>query len=477
MTPSRTLPIVYVATGGGQPIVSKENYINAKIYIVDPTKQDSLILASPEAPAETEIRGRGNSSWVNFAKKPYKLKLGKKASPFGMPKSKHFVLIGHAPTQEYFHEAVSFELARLIGLGWVPHFQPVELVVNGEYKGVYAFGENIRIDDGRLEIAEQPDENTDTATIADGWLVEIDNTEDEPQILVRQSFDPDDTSAWRKRFTIKTPEALSDLQTEWITNEMTAITRAIHNPDKSSTAWADMIDVQSLARYYIIQELTCNEDAFVGSTYLYHDKGADKWVFGPIWDSGYTFTHDRRSLTFVDQRKAETGQEGYFAWIRELWEFPAFREAVIKEWEAFYPSKMEPINQFINDFYAQTKAAYAVNAERWPQYNAISFDRTYNSLRIQIPSYSSWLDTYLRSSTGIEDVEAEGRGELSVSVEGQSIIARDSRGASAAISLYDINGRRLPLLPSGDGVRSQSLPAGIYILRGADNRAVKVAVR
>lgn len=276
---SGTLPVVYVNTEGGTPIVSKEDYLNATLWI-DPMGEEGVeALGSADEPVTLQIRGRGNSSW-QMRKKPFKLKFAKKQRPFGFPKSKHFALIAHPPTQLYMQGETAYEMARVIGLGWVPRSFPVEVVLNGVNVGVYAFSETVRIDEGRLEISEQPENNTDPATIDDGWLVEIDNTEDAPQIRVYQNYYGTETGK-RSRFTIKTPEVMSDEQLQWITEQMTGATHAVYNPDKLSAGWQDWFDLTSLARYYIVQETSCNYDAFYGSTYLYHTAGG-KWTFGPI---------------------------------------------------------------------------------------------------------------------------------------------------------------------------------------------------
>lgn len=73
----------------------------------------------------------------------------------------------------------------MVGLGWNPRYYPVELVLNGRYDGIYFLYESIKIDSNRLDIFEQPEENTDPTTIPYGWLVEIDNYADEFQVMIR----------------------------------------------------------------------------------------------------------------------------------------------------------------------------------------------------------------------------------------------------------------------------------------------------
>jgi vacuolar-type H+-ATPase subunit F/Vma7 len=80
------LPVIKIDVEDGLPIVSKENYLDADIRIIDPNNENYNLEAT------TEIRGRGNSTW-NFAKKPYRLKLSKKEGLFGLKKAKSWVLL------------------------------------------------------------------------------------------------------------------------------------------------------------------------------------------------------------------------------------------------------------------------------------------------------------------------------------------------------------------------------------------------
>lgn len=442
---SGTLPVVYVNTEGGAPIVSKEDYLDATLWI-DPMGTEGVeAFGSAAEPITLQIRGRGNSSWQK-RKKPYKLKFTKKQKPFGFPKSKHFALLAHAGTQTYMQGETAYEIARVIGLGWVPRSYPVEVVLNGVNVGVYAFSETVRIDEGRLEINEQPENNTDPATIDDGWLVEIDATIDTPQIVVCQNYLGTEENP--RRFTIKTPEVLSDVQLQWITEQLTDATHAIYNPDKLSGDWKEYFDLASLARYYIVQEVSCNFDAFTSSTYMHHSSGG-KWTFGPIWDSEWTWDPEVRNGTFWEELHryyAGDDDEMYFpTWIAELWKYNEFRRIVLEEWEKFYPDYLVKVRDFVDRFYAQTRAAYLVNGKIWPSYDAINIDWAYSRVTTHLDAYAAWFDQFIREAVnGVEGVAA---------------------GIEAyPADVYTATGILVFRAASADEVAS--LPAGLYIVGG-----------
>lgn len=253
--------------------MSKEVYLNAS-YHLDPMGAEGIdALGSKAAPLPMQIRGRGHSSWKG-PKKPYKIKLGKKTALIGMPKNKHWALL--KPTED---TVAGLQLGKLMGMEWTPSFRPVEVVLNGDYIGLYFLTETIRIDENRVNIYEQQDKETNPDLIKGGWLVEVDNYRDESQITIPEN------NRWNLTLRYHSPEDLSDAQLEWLTNEFKAINAAIYSSDKTSTEWEEYIDVESMARFFILQEVMDNPDGFHGSFYLHKDLADNaKWVAGPIWD-------------------------------------------------------------------------------------------------------------------------------------------------------------------------------------------------
>ena len=165
---------MYITTADGKPIITKKEYKRATFYIADPTGKVNLGTAAE--PLGMNIRGRGHSSWKGD-KKPYKLKLDEKLSLMGMPKNKHWALLKFWPPT-----MAGMKLGELMGMAWTPSTKPIEVVLNGDYVGLYLLTETIRIGKNRVNIYEQPDNNEDAATIPGGWLVEVDNYKEQNQI-------------------------------------------------------------------------------------------------------------------------------------------------------------------------------------------------------------------------------------------------------------------------------------------------------
>lgn len=340
-----------VNTAGNQSITSKEVYINAEYTLGDMT-----------TPAATEIRGRGNYTWLGFAKKPYKLKLAKKTELPGLDKNKHFALLAHADDRTGFlRNTIGFELSRLMGLAWTPSQLPVELTLNGSYEGLYMLTETIRVDKTRVDIVEQPDSATAPAEITGGWLVEIDNYDSDPHITVTEGGGTD-YPIW---FTYKTPELLSPEQESWLTDQMTRLNALIYADDKTdASALEAMLDLDAFARFYLVQEITDNTESFHGSCYLHRQQGDDsRWTFGPVWDFGNAFMRNK------DGRTIWEGGVFHQVWVGELLKFPAVRGRVEQVWHEFATSgAIDRLFAAIDEFERTIRPAMAANYARWPEY-------------------------------------------------------------------------------------------------------------
>lgn len=394
LSPTYTLPICYIHTEGNQPIDQKTTYIDATFYMID--SDGTPLNGSSQQPLSLGIRGRGNASWTHYDKKPYKLKFNKKQSLLGMPSNKHFALL-NIPWGSFarYGNFFSFLLGKEIGLEWTPTMYPVEVVLNDDYIGLYYLSETVRIDETRLNISEQKEDNVDLETIDEGWLVEIDNYVDENQITL-PADDPSYNS--QNRFTVHTPEPMNEIHREWITQELIDITEAICDDNIYSRTWEQYIDVESLAKYFIVQEIVHNFDSFVGSGYFYKDKSSSKWCFGPIWDAGDNFEmHKHDWASWSTESSYSTRKR---TWIKNIARHPAFWVHVREIWENFRPSERL---QFYKDFFTEInhsihEALYR-DAMRWPEIYGDDF-----SDFVDIPwsyglanNHIQWIDTTLEN--------------------------------------------------------------------------------
>lgn len=388
VTPTPTVPEMVLWTENNAEIVSKEKYIKASFYIV-PNSKGEYGLGSDLSPVATEIRGRGNFTWVGFKKKPYKLKLAKKTELMGMDKNKHFALLAHADDNTGFlRNTIGFALSRFFGMAWTPEQRPVQLNLNGQYDGLYFLTQTIRVDKTRVDIVEQPDSATASDEITGGWLIEIDNYDTDPHITVLEGGG----SNYPIWFTYKTPEILSPEQTAFLTDQMGTLNRLIYAEDKSdATALESMLDLDAFARFYLVQEITDNVESFHGSCYLYRNRGAgEKWKFGPVWDFGSAFQRNKNG------QRIWQGATYHQVWVRELLEFPAVQAKVKEVWLEALAKGFDGLFEEIDKFEDSIRYAMEPDRERWPDYGARDYagawSRTTEQLKQNLKEVGGWYD-------------------------------------------------------------------------------------
>ncbi len=411
------------------PVDSKENYVDGTYYIDALGLEGYENLGSKTSPLVLKIKGRGNYTWTGFDKKPYRLKFDKKAAPLGMKKSKHFTLLAHADDNlGFLRNTVGFQLSRLLGLAYTPEQQPVEVILNGDYIGLYMMTDKIRVDNDRVNIVEQADQETDAEKITGGWLLEINNYEEDGQIRFSEG---NGANLW---ITYHTPEVLSTEQENYITNFLKATDNAIYNTNKNSTDWENYIDIDALARFYIVQEVMDNAESFHGSCYMSKELGNDtKLIFGPVWDFGNSYHRGYNKFIYVDPPFGQS-------WIGEIAKFPRFQEKVKDIWKAFYPNQYLTLDNFIDNFVDQIAQAAVADAARWPAYGNADMSSRKAAFKNAITEKTN----YLRQQWG------EG-------VSGIDHLTPDSLTPDNHSSIYDITGRK---------VAPDNLPKGLYIKNG-----------
>lgn len=437
VSPSGTLPVLYIQTENNAPITSKEDYINATYYLDNKGLSDYQSIGSKAQPLNMEIRGRGNYTWRDFDKKPYRIKLADKQPLLGMTKSKHFALLAHADDNKGFmRNTIGFQLSKLIGITWTPTAKPLEVVLNGDYIGLYFLTETIRVDKDRVNIVEQEDEATDPMAITGGWLVEIDNYREDPQIIITEG----DYYNTETAFTYKTPEVLSSAQEQFLREEMERINTLVYGDKNSDELWK-YLDMEALARFYIVQELTDNYESFHGSCYLYREMGeGEKWYFGPVWDFGSAFNRDKSQYIFE-------GDVWHNHWIPEICKFPAFNTCLKTLWTNFYNGDFNQIYDYIVQQKALIASAVQADYQRWPDYGNNDFSNRVTKVTNRLRSYAQWLNennwAIPEDNTGGDDDEEEDNTNDNPEIEDDDLMLTDMlvwrNGKSVVYSVADVD--------------------------------------
>ena len=443
---STTLPVLFINTD--HPVDSKETYVNGSYYVETFGLDGYQPIGSRDNPLPLQIKGRGNYTWDSFSKKPYRLKLQEKVALLGMKSNRHFTLLAHADDDlAFLRNTVGFELSRVLGLDYTPEQEPVEVVLNGDYIGLYMLTDKIRVGKQRVNITEQDDYETDAYNITGGWLIEIDNYDDQPQVTITES------DGQKLRATVHSPENLSSQQTQYLRDLLVATDKAIYKTDKSSTQWEQYIDIDALARYYLVQEIMDDAESFHGSCYIHKERGNDtKLVFGPVWDFGNAY---RRSYHHFIYDNPPFGQN----WIGEIARYPRFQEHVRRLWHQYFNHYQQEVFNAIEQFIAQIASAAVNDGQRWPQYSQADTQQRKEEFIHRLKSKTE----FLRQQWGEQD--------SGIVTTFSPFALYDSENPSSTspsrsnVSWYTIDGRQLSS-PHSSPFNSNSPRPGLYIKKG-----------
>ena len=362
---SGTLPVMYINTEGYRNIDSKEEYIHADWWLDAMDIEGYQSIGSAQSPLGMQIKGHGNYTWTDCDKKSFRLKLDEKHKVLGMPANRHWVLKANAFNWKgQIEDALPFEMGRRMGMAWNSGIEPVEVVFNGQYIGLYFLYEKIRVGENRVNITEQKDYEIEPEYVTGGWLLEIDNYKEPGNITFTEG---NGKPFW---VTPQSPEELSDVQRDYITGFLVRADSAIYCKNKTSSEWENYIDIDALAVYYIVQEAVDNLEAFSGSCYMHKERGdSTKLIFGPMWDCDHSFFRLGLGQDFNRFIYQDMPSNWYSRWIGEIAKFPHFQMRVRHHWKRFYKEVYPEMDAFMDSWVAKIKKAGNADYVRWPQYN------------------------------------------------------------------------------------------------------------
>ena len=338
-----------------------------------------------------------------FNKKPYKVKFATKQSPLGLDNSKHFILLPNAiDWSGYLRNETGFELSRQLRMPYTTRQLPVEVILNGEYQGLYFLCEKIRVENGRVDIMEQQDNEYNPDNATGGWLLELAY---EGNFVIMQYENNDPSNPWIS-FISQSPEVLSQIQRDYIHNFIYRGDSCIYVFNKDDRGWEHYFDINSLARFYVIHEIMENVEAFSGSLFMYKDWGEnEKLHFGPVWDFD-----NSANLTYAitgDNFIYEYDTPFPCIWIRELAKFPPFQQVIRQIWKQFKDNDiLNKINEHAAQWRSMIVAAENCDKVRWRTYASMhSQDSPAQYLNL-ISRKVAWLDEQWGVPVG--DVNCDG---------------------------------------------------------------------
>ena len=371
------LPVMFLDTPDSAVVKNKVDWVeNANIVIYQNNGVRTYV-------GSGSIRGRGNTTW-SYPKKPYTLKLDKKAKMLDMPSDTRWVLLANWMDRTLLRNAVAFEIARQTSLAWTPRGEFVELVVNGRHVGNYYLCEKIKADKNRVNIHKLKSTDTHPDSITGGYLLEIDQNYDRQYKFRSQRMnlpymfhEPDDN-------------VLTQQQFDYVRGYVDALEQSLSdNQTLAAREYTKMMDVQSFIDWWIANELAMNgEPSTQKSSYVYKDRGG-LLTAGPVWDFDY--------YTFVPEFQTRFLNK-WSLYYERLFKDPVFVAQVKARWTELRP-RFDVIPDYTRQLARRLRGSADMNNALWPiniRVNGdelMEYDAAVERLIEMFRGRLDWLDT------------------------------------------------------------------------------------
>ncbi|MDD4516678.1 CotH kinase family protein [Massilibacteroides sp.] len=388
------VPKVYVNTWG-VPISDKETYVKSEVRI-----EDVQYATATDLPAG--IKGRGNSTW-DKPKKPYRIKLDKKASLLGLSNDKNWALLANYFDKTLLRNITAFEIAKIADMEWTPSSVSVDFYMNGIYQGVYSLTEHVRVSEERLNMdLVEPSDNSGEALTGD-YFLELDFHWDE--------YYKFKTDLEQLPIMFKDPEEPTDAQFNYVKDYFNTAERVLYSSNfkDPDDGYRKYIDVESFINYYIVQELAKNVDGNMrGSCYMSIRRNG-KIEMPLVWDFDLAFGN--ADYIVEEQGASSAGPDGWYIktcspWFDRLFKDPYFVSELKKRWEELKP-ELDGIPDFIREhalaiqdsqarnFTSQPNGAgWNINQEEWnTSRKGVSYTSEVNFFINFVEKRLQWLNT------------------------------------------------------------------------------------
>ena len=295
-----------------------------------------------------EVKGRGNMTWEQL-KKPYQIKFSSKTDLLGLGRAKKWALLANYYDHSALRNDIVFTLAEMLDVNYNHRGKFVEMYFNDKYEGLYYLVQRIELSKGSVDLRS-----------SDGILFEIDALHKYDE----ECYD----SALKDCLVFKDAIRKDPNEQEFLIDKFMEDYRNAEMAAKEGEydKVANILDTNSFAKYYLVNEFTVNPDAYMSSFFLYRDDSG-KICAGPVWDFDYALGNrewrwqddDSFFSPYEDEKNMNTKIMKY------LLKMPSFQNEVRRVFQEKLAGRGEELVQTIQDRRDEINRAILVNNKKW----------------------------------------------------------------------------------------------------------------
>lgn len=289
------LPIVVINTAGGASIPNDPK-IDATMGIIYNGQGVRNYMTDPfnEYDGAIGIELRGSSS-QSFPKKQWGVEtrdnLGQTndVSIFGMAFDNDWVLQAPYSDKSLMRNFLAYDMGRDLG-EYAPRTKFCEVVLNGQYEGVYVFMEKIKRKDGKVGTNDLEQSDNSGNELTGDYVLKVDKLTAGGVVAWYSPFLPYAGASNQVNFQAHDPslDSLTATQFNYIENHITSWETALDGPSFADplTGYAPYVDMLSFVDFFLVNEISKNVDGYRISSFLHKIRTSEggNIVAGPLWD-------------------------------------------------------------------------------------------------------------------------------------------------------------------------------------------------
>ncbi|MCL2194821.1 MAG: CotH kinase family protein [Oscillospiraceae bacterium] len=218
--------------------------------------------------------------------------------------------------------------AEVMGPGhFVPEVRFFELILNGEYQGLYVLMETARVAPDRVNLNRHRPAMPTTS-----YLVQLDSHH---RRAPERSMDVFSTHTLRLEYGRSMAIMYPNLRRQtddvhgYIARSISIAERLLYSPEMIwyTRPYERYMDVDSFVNFFIINEFVGNNDLWANSTFLHKDVRG-RLAAGPVWDFNNVMNNYFLEMPAEEFMLADRG------WFARLMTCPFFTDRVIRRWHS-----------------------------------------------------------------------------------------------------------------------------------------------
>jgi hypothetical protein len=379
---SSNLPIIFIDTHGQE--IPDEPKIPAHMGIIYNGEGIRNTITDPfnNYNGMIGIETRGSSAQT-FPKKSYTVETqdaqgnNLNVSLLGFPAENDWVLYGPYSDKSLIRNILAYQLSHDIGR-YASRTKCCELVINGEYLGVYVLMEKIKRDKNRVNVSEILPTDLAGDALTGGYIFKIDKPAG-AQLDGWESPSLPYPGAWQRifyQYHYPDQDYIAPQQKAYIQSFISSFESLMNRSNYADPqrGYSKYIAVDSFVDFFILSEIAKNVDAYRLSTFFYKDRDSknDKLFIGPIWDFNLAFGNvDYYGAQYVSGWQADFLQKDDFwqnpFWWQKLLADSNFAQKINSRWHQFRKDvfTIPHIYAIIDSLEAHLDEARKRNFERW----------------------------------------------------------------------------------------------------------------